>query len=183
MSLLNELMAHEGTALFDCEHSLRHPNENALTGMLPTTADLIGEFPKRSLSCTGWHYRDSGELVIPEQTKMHRMPSWNADLSFKLQDVHISLSEDELDAEQVIRDSLYKTHNLSIGEVKFLPTGVLEKEPPVHKGVILVTKKNDPSNRNELKWHKAGIYYTGKADEYALEPRMVVRADSKETET
>ncbi|KAL9609352.1 MAG: hypothetical protein Q9167_005877 [Letrouitia subvulpina] len=181
--LLNELMTHEGTALFDCEHSLQHPNENALTGMLPTTADLIAGFPTRSLPCTGWHYRDNGELVVPEGTKMHKIPSWNKDMSFKLQDVNISLLEDGLDSEQSIRDSLHETHTLSIGQVRFLPTGILEKEPPVHKGVILVTKKNDACDRKELKWHKAGVYYTGRADEYVLEQRIVVRADCEEEES
>lgn len=178
--LLNELMTHEGTALFDCEHSLQHPNENALTGMLPTTADLIGGLPARSLPCTGWHYRDSGELVIPEGTKMHKIPTWNEDLSFKLQYMHISLPEDGLYPEQSIRDSLHETRSLSIGQVKFLPTGVLEKEPPVHRGVILVTKTNDARAGKELKWHKAGVYYTGRADEYVLEQRIVVRADCEE---
>ena len=178
--LLNELMTHEGAALFDCEHSLLHPNENALTGMLPTRADLIAEFPTRSLPCTGWHYRDSGELVVPEGTKMHSIPSWNEDLSFKLRDMHKSLPEDGLDSEQTIRDSLYETHTLSIGQVKFLPTGVLEKEPPVHRGVILVTKKNDARDGKELKWHKAGIYYTGRANEYVLDQRIVIRADCEE---
>ena len=178
--LLNELMAHEGTALFDCEHSLRHPNESALTGMLPTTADLIGGFPTRSLPCTGWHYWDSGELVIPEGTKMHRITSWNEDLSFKLQDLHVSLPENGLDAEQAIRDDLYKTWALRIEQVKFLPTGVLEREPPVQRGVILVTKEHDAFDKKELKWHKAGIYYTGRADEYILKGRIVVRADGEE---
>lgn len=93
------------------------------------------------------------------------------------------LGKDRLDAEQAVRDSLYMTHNLSIDQVKFLPTIVLEKEPPVHRGVILVTQNNDARHEKKLKWHKAGAYYTGRADGYVLEQRIVVRADVQEKQS
>ena len=64
--------------------------------------------------------------------------SWNKDLSLKLQDAHISLPEDGLDAEKAVRDSLYEVNNLRIAQVKFLPTSAQEKEPLVHRSVTIV---------------------------------------------